>query len=174
MFQLIRLVQLVIWGIQRARVSTKPASQYYPGIKNYDKAFFDSECPFQFYKCPLQELYDDIKDYDALIKPITLVRRQSTTFFEIYETHLIGPRELAMNVRACYSDFIQTGINSQQQSVVTENYFFVLCVDTHHDQLKVMSSIESNITEKNIKKDFGEYLIKYLLKVKKEAAGVVS
>ena len=167
---IIRLISMFIRGVISANTETAPVMRYEEGIKGYSKDFFDSDYYFRFYKTPIGDMPDDITYYHSQIGNVTLMKKNDTKHFEIYETNVLGDKELAMNVRMSYADFVMTGINSKKNSVVTRNEFFVLFINDKLGQLDVRSSIQHDITDKMIKSDFGEYLIKHLRE--KRAAGL--
>ena len=109
----------------------------------------------------------DIAYYQSHLNGKTLRKKTERNYFEIYETHILSDTQLALNVRMVYADFEMTGIYSKKNSVVTKNEFFVLLINNDLDQLEMRTSIYDNITEKNIKSDFSEYAIKYVIKQKK-------
>jgi hypothetical protein len=162
------LLRLLFRGINEAKKEDPQAyADYYGEFETYEKDFFDNNYPFKFYRHPIQNLGTDIAYYHSQIGHMTLMKRQSTTSFEIYETKILSDKELAMNVELTYVDLEQTGIYSKRLIKVKQNHFFILFINEDLNQLEIKSSMQDNITDKNLKNDFGEFLIKYLLKSKK-------
>jgi len=159
---IIRLISLLVRGIISATTETAPVMRYEEGIKGYSKEYFDSDFYFLFFKFPMGDMPGDIAYYNSQIGNITLAKKNDTKHFEIYETNVLSDKELAMNVRMAYADFVMTGINSRKNSVVNRNEFFVLFINDKLNRLEVRSSLQNDITDKMIKSDFGEYIIHYL------------
>ena len=123
---IIRIISLLVRGIISLSTSSQASETYRPGQAGGNKAFYDEHYPFQFNKCPLGELPNDINYYKNNLGRMTLVRKnEPKKFFEIYETGVISDKELAMNVRLSYEDFVMTGISSQKNTIITQNQ--VLC-----------------------------------------------
>ena len=165
MFPIIRLVSLVVRGIISLSTSSRASNTYTIGQANGDKGFYDQHYPFQFNKRPLDGLPDDINYYKENIRHVTLVRKnEPKKLFEIYESNVISDKELVMNVRLAYEDFVMTGISSQKNTIITQNQVFVLVINDQLKRLEINSSLQHDLTDKNIKKDFGDYLFSYILK----------
>ncbi|OOQ59676.1 hypothetical protein [Mucilaginibacter pedocola] len=164
------IIQLLIKGIIHLITPTQPSENYNMGLKQYGKAYFDEYYPFLFHKVTITDHPTDINWYQNAIGHITLIKRGSSKFFEIYESNIISDEELAMNVRLSYEDFVMTGLDSHKNSVVTQNQVFILFINHKMNRLEVRSSLDEHITDKMIKKDFGEYLFSHLAQQKK--AGV--
>jgi hypothetical protein len=71
MFQLIRVIILAVRGIIGVSTPTKPSSEYQPGIKGYDKAYFDEYYQFLFFKIPIKNMPTNIAIYYCPVKNIT-------------------------------------------------------------------------------------------------------
>ena len=159
---IIRLIALIIRGIVHLVTPSQPSESYNPGSQRYGKDYFDEYYIYLFEKTAIADFPLDISWYQKAIGHVTLVRKGSATFFEIYETNLISDYELVMNVRLSYADFVMTGLDTRKNTVVTQNQLFVLRINEEMNRLEVRSSLHEDITDKMIKKDFGEYLFKYL------------
>jgi hypothetical protein len=163
MVPVIRLIALIVRGVISLTTSSQASDTYKPGQVSGHKDFYDEHYPFQFNKRPLNGLPATINYYKDNIKHITLVRKtEPNKFFEIYETGVISDKELVINVRLAYEDFVMTGMSSHKNTIVTKNQVFVLVVNEKLGQLEINSSLQHNLTDKNIKRDFGDYLFRYL------------
>jgi len=168
---IIRLISLLVKGIVSASTDTKPVLRYDTGLQNLDKAYFDADFYFPYCRLSIGNLPRDIEFYPQFIGRVTLRKPRGVREFEIYETHIISDKELAMNVRMSYADFVMTGISSNKSSVVTKNQFFVLFINEEMNRFEVKSCIHEDITDKGVKSDFAEYLVSFL-KEKYAAAGL--
>jgi hypothetical protein len=164
-----RLIGLVVRGVLGLRANSQPQMTYQPGLKEYDKTYFDEYYIYQFYKFPLRDMPIDIEYYHANIERMSLVRKGSSNHFEIYETNVLSDKMLVMNVRMVYSDLIMTGLQSRKDTIITRNEYFVLAINDKLGLFQVRSSVDTDSTDKTIKSDFGELLIRYLINEKKKA-----
>jgi len=161
-----RLISLIFKGAVSLNTPTNPDDRYHHGLNQMSKDYFDENCPFQFGKRLLGIWPVNIDYYQHHLQDISLMRnKQDTKFFEIYETNPLNESQLALNVRMVFEDFVVTGVNSHKKSVITRNELFVLVIDEEKNQLEIRSSIESDINEKMLKKDFSDYLFNYINKI---------
>lgn len=98
----------------------------------------------------------DIEFYPQFIGRVTLREPKGVREFEIYETHILSDKEIAMDVRMSYADFVMTGISITKSSVVSRNQFFVLFINEEMNWFEVKSCIYEDITDKGVKGDFAE------------------
>jgi hypothetical protein len=163
------LLRLLFRGINEAKKEDPQAyADYYGEFETYEKEFFDNNYPCKFYRHPIQNLGNDIAYYHSQIGTIFLTNQAKTTMFKICETKILSDKELAMNVELVYVDVEQTGIVSKRLVKVKQNHFFILFINDELNQLEIKSDLQTSLTDKNFKNDFGEFLVKYLLKSKKE------
>ncbi|MDB5130006.1 hypothetical protein [Mucilaginibacter sp.] len=173
MFPVFRLIELAVRGIISLTTSSEASDTYKPGQASGDKEFYDEHYPFQFNKRLLNGLPNEIEYYEKNIGHVTLFRKnEPKKFFEIYETGVISDKELVMNVRLSYEDFVMTGISSQRNTIITQNQVFVLVINDKLNRLEINSSLQHNLTDKNVKRDFGDYLFSYLEKQGEERVSV--